>query len=125
MKRREFITLLGGAATAWPIAARGQQVGKTYRIGWLQPSPVPDPWLKGFRQGLQDFNYVEGKNLIVDYRWGDGNSDRLPEMAGELIRQNPDVIISVNTAALLVLQKATTTIPVVMINHRMVTHWRC
>jgi putative ABC transport system substrate-binding protein len=115
MRRREFITLLGGAVATWPLAARGQQVGKTYRIGWLQPSPVPDPWLKGFRQGLQDFNYVEGKNLIVEYRWGDGNSDRLPEMAAELIRQNPDVIISVNTAALLVLQKATTTIPIVML----------
>jgi putative tryptophan/tyrosine transport system substrate-binding protein len=61
MTRREFITLLSGAV-AWPLAARAQQVGKIYHIGWLQPGPIPDPWLKGFRQGLQEFNYVEGKN---------------------------------------------------------------
>jgi putative tryptophan/tyrosine transport system substrate-binding protein len=115
MKRREFITLLGGAAAAWPIAARAQQAGKTSRIGWLQPGPIPDPWVKGFRQGLQEFNYVEGKNLIIEYRWGDGSFDRLPAMAGELVGLNPDVIISVNTAALLALQKVTTTIPIVML----------
>jgi ABC-type uncharacterized transport system substrate-binding protein len=114
MKRREFITLLGGAA-AWPIAAQAQQPSKTYRIGWLQPGPIPDPWVKGFRQGLQEFNYVEGKNLIIEYRWGDGRFDRLPAMAGELVSLNPDVIISVNTAALLALQKRTTTIPIVML----------
>jgi ABC-type uncharacterized transport system substrate-binding protein len=114
MKRREFITLLGGAA-AWPIAAQAQQPSKTYRIGWLQPGPIPDPWVKGFRQGLQEFNYVEGKNLIIEYRWGDGRFDRLPAMAGELVSLNPDVIISVNTAALLALQKLTTTIPIVML----------
>jgi putative ABC transport system substrate-binding protein len=115
MKRREFITLLGGAAAAWPLAARAQQAGKTYRIGWLQPGPIPDPWVNGFRQGLQEFNYVEGKNLIIEYRWGDGSFDRLPAMAGELVGLNPDVIISVNTAALLALQKLTTTIPIVML----------
>jgi ABC-type uncharacterized transport system substrate-binding protein len=115
MKRREFITLLGGAAAAWPLTARAQQAGKTYRIGWLQPGPIPDPWVNGFRQGLQEFNYVEGKNLIIEYRWGDGSFDRLPAMAGELVGLNPDVIISVNTAALLALQKLTTTIPIVML----------
>jgi putative tryptophan/tyrosine transport system substrate-binding protein len=115
MRRREVITLLGGAAAAWPLAARAQQSGKTYRVGWLQPGPLPDPWVKGFRRGLQEFNYVEGKNLIIDYRWGDGNFDRLPAMAADLVRLNPDVIISVNTAALLALQKATTTIPIVML----------
>jgi putative tryptophan/tyrosine transport system substrate-binding protein len=115
MRRREFITLLGGAAVAWPHAPRAQHSGKTYRIGWLQPGSLPDPWIKGFRQGLQEFNYVEGKNLNIEYRWGDGNFDLLPAMAAELVRLNPDVIISVNTAALLALQKATTTIPIVML----------
>jgi putative tryptophan/tyrosine transport system substrate-binding protein len=115
LKRREFITLLGGAAAGWPLAVRAQQAGKTYRIGWLQPGPIPDPWVNGFRQGLQEFNYVEGKNLIIEYRWGDGSFDRLPAMAGELVGLNPDVIISVNTAALLALQKLTTTIPIVML----------
>jgi ABC-type uncharacterized transport system substrate-binding protein len=115
MKRRRFITLLGGVAATWPLAVRAQQAGKTYRIGWLQPGPIPDPWLNGFRQGLQEFNYVEGKNLIIEYRWGDGSFDRLPAMAGELVGLKPDVIISVNTAALLALQKVTTTIPIVML----------
>ena len=115
MRRREFIAMLGGAATVLPLAARAQQTGKTYRVGWLQPGPIPDPWIKGFRRGLQEFNYVEGKNLIIEYRWGDGNFDRLPAMAAELVLLNPDVIISVNTAALLALQRATTTIPIVML----------
>ena len=117
-KRREFIALLGGGGlllAAKVKRARGQLAGKTYRVGWLQPGPIPDPWVKGFRQGLQEFNYVEGKNLTVEYRWGDGNFERLPAMAAELVRLNPDVIISVNTAALLALQKATTTIPIVML----------
>jgi putative tryptophan/tyrosine transport system substrate-binding protein len=104
MRRREFIALLGGAG-AYPLAARAQQPGKTYRLGWLQPGPLPDPWIRGFRQGLQEFNYVEGKNLIIEYRWGDGNFDRLPAMAAELVRLNPDLIISVNTAALLALRR--------------------
>jgi putative ABC transport system substrate-binding protein len=114
LKRREFIMLLGGAACAWPLAARAQP-GRAYRIGWLQPVPIPDEWLKAFRQGLREFNYVEGKNLIVEYRWGDGNFDRLPAMAAELVQLNVDVIISGNTAALLSLQKATRTIPIVML----------
>ena len=115
MKRREFITLVGGAAAAWPLTAHAQQAGKTYHVGWLHPGPIPEPWIKGFREGLREFNYVEGKNLIIEYRWGDGDFDRLPAMAAELVRLNPDVIISVNTAALLALQKATTTIPIVML----------
>jgi putative tryptophan/tyrosine transport system substrate-binding protein len=63
--RRKFLATLGGAAVTWPLAARAQQSGKAYRIGWLQAAPIPDIWLKGFRQGLQEFNYVEGKNLIA------------------------------------------------------------
>ena len=104
--RRELLAALGGAA-AWPLAARAQQSGRVYRIGWLQPAPIPDAWLKAFRQALQEFNYVEGKNLIIEYRWGDGNFDRLPEMAAELVQLNVDVIVSGNTPALLALQKAT------------------
>jgi putative ABC transport system substrate-binding protein len=114
VKRREFITLLGGAVT-WPLAAHAQQTGRTPRIGWLQPAPIPDAWLKAFRQGLQEFNYVEGKNLIVEYRWGDGDFDRLPAMAAELVQLKVDLLISGNTASLLALQKATRTIPIVML----------
>src|SRR6516225_10038310 len=115
MRRRAFIKLLSGAAAAWPLAARAQQSGRVYRIGWLQPAPIPDAWLKAFRQGLQEFNYVEGKNLIIEYRWGDGNFDRLPEMAAELVQLGVDVLVSGNTPALLALQKATRTIPIVML----------
>ncbi len=115
MRPREFIALIGGAAVAWPLAVRAQQSGKTPRIGWLQPLPIPDEWLRGFRQGLREFGYLEGKDLIIEYRWGDGNFDRLPVMAAELVRLNVDVIISGNTAALLALQKATQTIPIMML----------
>ena len=108
-------SVLPSMMMARPNSPHRTTAGKTYRVGWLQPSPIPDPWIKGFRQGLQEFNYVEGKNVIIEYRWGDGNFDRLPAMAAELVRLNPDVIISVNTAALLALQKATTTIPIVML----------
>ena len=62
-----------------------QQPGKTYRIGWLQPSPVPDQWLNGFRQGLQEFNYIEGKNIAIEYRWGASNFDNLSATAAELV----------------------------------------
>jgi putative ABC transport system substrate-binding protein len=114
MRRREFIALAGGAA-AWPLAARAQQPGKIYHVGWLQPSPVTDQWLNGFRQGLREFNYIEGSNLVVEYRWGGSNSDYLFATAVELVHQNLDVIISTNTAALLALQKATRTTPIVML----------
>jgi ABC-type uncharacterized transport system substrate-binding protein len=114
MTRRAFITLLGGVA-AWPLGAHAQQPSKTYLIGWLQPAPIPDTWLNGFRQGLREFNYVEGKDLIVEYRWGNGNFDQLPAMATDLVRLNPDVLISGNTAAIQALQKATRTIPIVML----------
>src|SRR6516164_9987579 len=114
MRRRDFIQGIV-ASTAWPLAARAQQSSRTYRIGWLQPAPVPDGCLKGFKQGLQEFDYVEGKNLIIEYRWGDGNFDRLPEMAAELVQLNVDVLVSGNTPALLALQKATRTIPIVML----------
>jgi putative ABC transport system substrate-binding protein len=115
IRRRELILALGGTAVAWPLASRAQQSGRTHRIAWLQPVPIPDAWLKAFRQGLQEFNYVEGQNLIIEYRWGDGNFDRLPAMAAELVQRNIDVIISGNTASLLALQKATRTIPIVML----------
>jgi putative tryptophan/tyrosine transport system substrate-binding protein len=113
MRRREFIAGLGGAVLL-PAAPRAKRSDKTYRIGWLNPIPIPEVWISAFRQGLQDFNYVERKNLIIEYRWGDGDFDRLPRMAAELVRLNPDVIVSANTAALLALQKETQTIPIVM-----------
>jgi putative ABC transport system substrate-binding protein len=112
--RRQFMSALGSATIAWPVAVRAQQQDRTYRIGWLQPNPIAASWLTAFKQGMASLNYVEGKNLIVDYRWGHGDLDQLPGMAAELVSLNPDVIVSTNTAVLLALQKLTRSIPIVM-----------
>jgi putative tryptophan/tyrosine transport system substrate-binding protein len=94
MRRREFISLLGGAAAAWPLAARAQQAGKVPRIGFLgaaSPSTFASR-LEGIRLGLRDFGYVEGRNITVEYRWAEGHYERLPELAAELVRSKVDLI---------------------------------
>ena len=80
MNRREFITLLGGAAAAWPLAARAQQVGKSYRIGILEPIPAARNTanLDALRKGLRELDYVEGRNLVIEYRSADGRAERFP-----------------------------------------------
>jgi hypothetical protein len=103
------------ALLAAPLAAEAQQAVKVYRIGWLHPQPLPKQWLAGFDQGLREFGYVEGKDLVIERMWGDGNFDRLPAMAAELVRLKVDVLISGNTRALREFQKATRTIPIVML----------
>jgi putative tryptophan/tyrosine transport system substrate-binding protein len=115
MKRREFITLLGGAA-AWPLAARAQQAGKVPRIGFLGlafPSTFASR-LEGFRLGLRDFGYVEGTNITIEYRWAEGRYERLPELAAELVRSNVELIVTHGTPGSLAAKRATTTIPIVM-----------
>ena len=97
-------------------AAEAQQPRKVYRIGWLQPAPVSRARQEGFLQGLRDLGYIEGKDFIIEYRWDEGRFDRLQAWAAELVRLNVDLIVSSNTAALLALKRATTTIPVVMLN---------
>ena len=91
MKRREFITLLGGAAAAWPLVARAQQATKHYRIGMLFPtSPTANAAnLNAFRQRLQELGYVEGRNLVIDYRSAEGRPDRFPVLAAELVISRP------------------------------------
>jgi putative tryptophan/tyrosine transport system substrate-binding protein len=114
--RRGFVTLLGGAAAAWPLAARAQQATIPV-IGFLHPaSPdaLPDR-LRGFRQGLKDTGYVEGENATIIYRFAENQIERLPAMAGELVRSRFAVIAAANGRVVLAAKAATTTIPIVFI----------
>jgi putative ABC transport system substrate-binding protein len=116
MKRREIITLLGGAA-AFPLVARAQQRAKIARIGLLGatvPSGVEGP-LKRFRAGLRDLGYVEGENVFIDFRWAEGNYSRLAEFAAELVRLRVDVLLTYGTPGTLAAKQATTTLPIVML----------
>jgi putative tryptophan/tyrosine transport system substrate-binding protein len=114
MRRREFITLLGGATVAWPRAVRAQQARKLVRIGFLTLASGPTPSMKGFQHGLQQLGYVEGQNLVLIYRWADGRRDRLADLASELLQLNVDVIASNSTEAILAIRDLNNTIPVVM-----------
>ena len=114
MERREFITLLGGAAAAWPFAAHAQQPAKVRRIGFLfYGSPGPSPELDAFRQGLRELGYIEGQNITVEYRFASGRVERLPELAAELVRLKLDVIVTPGTPASVAAKQATGTIPIV------------
>src|SRR6516164_2534644 len=115
LRRRAFITLLGGAA-AWPLAARAQQPAKVWRIGFL--SAVTRSAASGsyasFVQGMRELGYVEGKDFVIEWRSVEGKYERFPEIAAELVRLKVDVFVTGVTAALPALQRATTTIPIVM-----------
>jgi putative ABC transport system substrate-binding protein len=115
LKRREFITLLGGAA-AWPLGARAQQAGKIWRVGMLDnTSPSLNAAnVDAFRQGMRELGYVEGQNLLIEYRSVDGRNERYPEMAADLVRLKVDVIVTRGTPALLAAKSATAAIPIVM-----------
>ena len=109
MKRRKFITLLGGAA-AWPVAARGQQPSKVWRIGFLSSLPratFGSGLYAGFQQGMRELGYVEGKDFVSEWRSADGKYERLPDLAAELVRLKMDVIVTGLTAGIRPLQQAT------------------
>jgi putative tryptophan/tyrosine transport system substrate-binding protein len=113
MKRRQFITLLGGAAAAWPVAAYAQRNERVWRIGWLSPASGPGRMTQSFLQGMQERGYVEGKNLNIEYRWSAGKNERLEQFAAELVRTGVDVVVTVGTPATLAAKLATSTIPIV------------
>jgi ABC-type uncharacterized transport system substrate-binding protein len=113
IRRREFITLIGGAVAAWPAAAGAQQRERMARIGVLWPGAPPDKWDEAFRQGLRTHGYVEGRNILLEYRWAEGNQERLPILAQELARLPLDVIVTTSAPAILAVKEATTSIPIV------------
>src|SRR5215472_14365120 len=115
MRRREFISLLGGAAAAWPFSASAQQTGKMSRIGYLGASSasLERRNLDAFRQTLRDLGHVEGENTTIEYRWAEGRDNRLPGLATELVNLQPAVIVTTGTPGTLAAKRATSTIPIV------------
>src|SRR6516162_2462554 len=112
VRRRQFITLLGGAAAAaWPLAARAQQAGRVWRIGVLETTSTAlnAANFEAFRQSLRDLGYIEEQNLIIEYRSAEGRGERFADLAAGLVRLNIDVIVTRGTPAVLAAKKATTT----------------
>jgi putative tryptophan/tyrosine transport system substrate-binding protein len=117
MRRREFITLLGGAAAAWPLAARAQQADHVRRIGVLmayaEDNPDGKPRLAAFAQRLQELGWTDGRNIHIEYRWSAGDAERTRRFAAELVALAPDIILAGNTSTVGPLQQATRTVPIV------------
>jgi ABC-type uncharacterized transport system substrate-binding protein len=112
MRRREFIGVLGVAAASWPIGARAQKSAKVPRIGILDDAPIWDH----FRQGLRDLGYIDGQNIAFEYRFAEGQPDRLVTAASDLARLPVDIIVTAGSAATRAAQQATATIPIVMVS---------
>jgi ABC-type uncharacterized transport system substrate-binding protein len=119
MRRREFITLLGGATAAWPLAARAQQPERMRRIGALMTSAADDPISQvnagALLQGLQQLGWTLGRNVQIDYRWGAATIDRVRKYAEELVALAPDVILASGGTVVGALEQATSTVPIVFV----------
>ena len=122
MRRREFITLLGGAAAAWPLAARAQQGERVRRIGVLMPAAADDPELQArlaaFHQGLALLGWTIGRNVRIDTRWATADADDIRRHAAELVALAPDVILAIGASAAGPLLQATRTVPIVFADRR-------
>jgi ABC-type uncharacterized transport system substrate-binding protein len=116
MERRTFLAMVPGSLLAAPLAAAAQQAEKIYRIGMLERTSmaINAANLDGFRRGLRDLGYVEGKSFVIEYRSADGRDERFPDLAAELVRLKVDLIVTRGTPAALAAKNATRTIPVVM-----------
>ena len=116
MRRREFVVLLGGAVVAGSLAVRAQSAIPHIGYLWLGAADEEDSTKRGLRQGLVDLGYVEGRNIIVDYRYADGHEERLAALVGELIEAKVAIILSPGSVVTRIVQKATTSIPVVSVS---------
>src|SRR5436189_2091461 len=116
MRRREFITLVGGAAATWPMSVRAQQPGKVHRVGFLGSATAAGSAkeIESLRTGLREFGYVEGTNIDIEVRWAEGFYNRLPQLVAELIATNVQVLITHGTPGTRAAKQATTTLPIVM-----------
>jgi putative ABC transport system substrate-binding protein len=114
VRRRKFITLVGGAA-AWPLAARAQQASKLPTIGFLGESTPSGQrqWVAAFVQRLGELGWVEGRNVAIEYRWAEGRNERFAELSAEIVRRKVDVIVTQGTPAVLAAKQATTVIPII------------
>ena len=115
MRRRAFITLLGGAAAAWPFVARAQQPGKPPTIGYLGGGgpATQRAWVDAFVQRLRELGWIEGRTVAIEYRWGEGRAERYAEIAAEFVRLKVDVILAGGTEAATAAKQATSVIPIV------------
>ena len=117
MKRREFIAFIGAAA-AWPLTTRAQQAGKLYRVGFLWDSPTVFPEaMEAFRHELRELSYVDGRTIVIEYRWAEGKPERMREMAEELVQLKVDVIVAPSSVYTGAAKGATSNIPIIFFSH--------